>query len=308
MGPRDALPMGDLTRGPYPRGGARGRGVFEEQLYSGTYGVLGVQGCGFLLGPPYWLGLWLGCGFGLCRGLAILRTLAAPSIWPCSLGRRASGLMHRCVAWREQGLLTGGWDVRLGRADGVLQMQYLLGHDGKHVLGRMQGVGRVCGPGEEPVPGACHAAAHVGRVATGVARPRGCALRGEGAPWCPLCRVHGVVQRFPGRLWGVGDAGGGPQAVPAAWGGRYLVVGGKRCRPCDFAVVAQRHFPRDIPVFEDVYFGGGRGSVHCVPADELDGADHKMGFRGRLHVEDLVDVLGGRSRAGGVLRPPGLEV
>ena len=35
-------PMGDLNRGPYPRGGASGCGVFKGQLYSGTYGVLGV--------------------------------------------------------------------------------------------------------------------------------------------------------------------------------------------------------------------------------------------------------------------------
>ena len=56
-----------------------------------------------------------------------------------------------------------------------------------------------------------------------------------------------------------------------------------------------------LAVLEDVYFRCGRGCVHCVPADELDGADHGSGFRWRLHVEDVVDVLGGGSRAGGVL-------
>ena len=41
--------------------------------------------------------------------------------------------------------------------------------------------------------------------------------------------------------------------------------------------------------------------VLCAPADELEGADHGLGFLGRSHEEGVVDVLGGRSRAGGVL-------
>ena len=110
------------------------------------------------------------------------------------------------------------------------------------------------------------------------------------------------MQRFPGCLGGVGDAGGELQAVPAAWRGRNLVVGGVCRCPSDLAVVVPLHCPPDVPVFEDVYFCGGRGSVKCVPAEELDGADHRVVLRGRSHVEDLVDVRGGRARAGGVLR------
>ena len=34
---RDAVPMLDFTGGPYPRGGARSRGVFGGELYSGTW-------------------------------------------------------------------------------------------------------------------------------------------------------------------------------------------------------------------------------------------------------------------------------
>ena len=109
------------------------------------------------------------------------------------------------------------------------------------------------------------------------------------------------MQRFPGRLWGVGDAGGEPQAVPAAWWGRYLVVGGVRCRLLDLALVVPLHCPPGVPVLEDVYFRGGRGCVHCVPADELDVADHGMGFCGRSHEEDMVDVFGGSTLAGGVM-------
>ena len=108
------------------------------------------------------------------------------------------------------------------------------------------------------------------------------ALRGEGAPWHPLCPVEGVVQRVPGCLWGVEDAGGEPRALPAAWRGRYLVVGGVRRRRPDLAVVVPLHCPPGIPVIEDVYFCGGRGCVHRVPADELDRADHGLGFSGAL--------------------------
>ena len=75
------------------------------------------------------------------------------------------------------------------------------------------------GPGEKPVPGACPVAAHVGRVAGGVACPRWGVFRGEGALWRPLRPVEGIVQRFPGGFWGVGDAGGELQAVPSAWWG-----------------------------------------------------------------------------------------
>ena len=45
-----------------------------------------------------------------------------------------------------------------------------------------------------------------------------------------------------------------------------------------------------------------RGGVHGVPADELDGADLGVGLRGCSHVEELVDVLGGRALVRGVLR------
>ena len=54
-------------------------------------------------------------------------------------------------------------------------------------------------------------------------------------------------------------------------------------------------------MLEDVYLRGGRGCVHCVPANEQDGADYGVGFWGRSHEDDVVDVLGGRSWAGGVM-------
>ena len=91
--------------------------------------------------------------------------------------------------------------------------------------------------------GVCPVATHVIREAGGVARPRVGAFRGRGPPWCPLCPVEGVVQRFPGRMWGVGDTGGESQAVSAAWWERYLVVGGVRCRPPDLAVVIPFYRP-----------------------------------------------------------------
>ena len=113
--PLDAVPMIDLSRGTYPRRGARGRGVFEGQLNSGIYSVLGIQGGGFLLDPTLRLCLWLGCGFGLCGRLALLRPLAAPGNGPSSLGRRASG----CCTGAWPGANTGfsraagtlGWEV-----------------------------------------------------------------------------------------------------------------------------------------------------------------------------------------------------
>ena len=144
-------------------------------------------------------------------------------------------------------------------------------------------------------------AAHVGRVAGGVACPRGGAFPGEGASWCPLRPVEGVVQRFPGCLWGVGDADAESQAVSAAWRGRDLVVGGVRRCPSDHAVVFPLHCPPDVPVFEHVDFCGGQGGVHCVPADRLDGADHRVGRWECSYVEYLVDFLGGRADAGGIL-------
>ena len=58
-------------------------------------------------------------------------------------------------------------------------------------------------------------------------------------------------------------------------------------------------------MFGDVDLRGGRGGVHGVPADELDGADLGVGLRGCSHVEDLVNILGGRARVGGVLRSLG---
>ena len=185
---RDAIPMVDLTCGPYPCGGACGCGVFERQLYSGTYGVLGVQGGGFLFGPTFQLGLWLGSGFGLCWGLALLCTFTAPGIGPSSLGRRALGLLHRRVAWCKHGVFTGGWDVGLGRRDGVLQLEHLLGHHAKGLLGRLQGVRRDCWPVEEPVPDVCPVPAYVGPVAGGVACPRGGAFRGRGGAGAPCAQ------------------------------------------------------------------------------------------------------------------------
>ena len=184
------------------------------------------------------------------------------------------------MAGCKHGLLTCGWDVGLGRGYGFFQLEHLLGHDAKHLLGLPQGVGWVCGRGEEPVPGACSAAAHVGRIAGGVACPHWGAFRGEGAPWRPLCPLEGVVQRLPGSLWGVGDAGGESQPFPSAWWRRDFVVGGMCRCPSDLAVVVPFHCPPDVPVVEDVDFCGGRGGVHCVPADRLDRADHGVGLWG----------------------------
>ena len=227
------------------------------------------------------------CGFSLRGGLALLRTLAEPGIGPYSLGRRALGLLYRCVARCKHGVFTGGWDVGLGRGDSVFQLEHLLGNDAKRLLGLLQGVSRVCGPGEEPVPGACPVAAHVGRVVGRVAGPRWGAFRREGAPWRPLHAVEGVVQRFRGCFWGVGDAGGESQAVSSAWRGRDLVIGGVCRCSSELAVVISFHCPPDVPVFEDVELRGGRGGVHCVPADELDRADHGVGLWGCPHVKDL---------------------
>ena len=291
--PDDAVLVLDLTCGPYPLGGARGRGVLEGQLHPGTDGGLGIQGGGFLFGPALRLGIWLGCGLGLLGGLALLRTLAVPGMRLSPLGRCALGLLYRCNARCKHGL---------GRGDGVLQLGDLLGQEAKHFLGLFQGVGRVRGPGQEPVSGACSVAAHVGRVAGGVACPRWGAFRGEGAPWRPLCPVQGVVQRFSGCLWGVGDAGGKSQAVPSAWWGQDFVVGGVCRCTSDVAVVVPFHCPLDVPVFEDVDLRGGQGGVHGAPADELDGADLGVGLWGCSRAEDSVDVLGGRAPVRGVLR------
>ena len=76
--------------------------------------------------------------------------LAVPGTGPSSLQSCALGLLHRRVAWCEHGVFTDGWDVGLGRGDGVRQLEHLLGHDAKRFLGRLQGFGRVRGPGEEP--------------------------------------------------------------------------------------------------------------------------------------------------------------
>ena len=110
------------------------------------------------------------------------------------------------------------------------------------------------------------------------------------------------MQHFPGCLWGVGDTCGELQAVPSAWWGRDFVVGGVCHCPSDLAVVVAFHCPPGVLVFDYVDLRGGTGGVHGVPADELDGADFGPGPRGSSHVEDLVDVLGGRARVGGVLR------
>ena len=110
------------------------------------------------------------------------------------------------------------------------------------------------------MPGACPVAGHVGRVAGGAACPRWGAFRGEGPLWRRLRPVEGVVQRFRGCFWGVGDADGELQAVPSAWWGRDLVLGGVCCCPSDVAVVVPFHCPPDVPVFEDVDLCGGRGA------------------------------------------------
>ena len=116
--PYAAVPMSDFTRGPYSRGGAPGRGVFEGQLYSGTYGVVGVQGGGFLRGATFWLRLWLWRGFDLCRGFVFLCTLAATGIGLCSFGSHAPGLLCRCLARCEHGVLMGGVACPRGAAFG----------------------------------------------------------------------------------------------------------------------------------------------------------------------------------------------
>ena len=78
------------------------------------------------------------------------------------------------------------------------------------------------------------------------------------------------MQRFPGRLWGVGNVGGEPQAIPAPWRGWYLVVGVVNCRPSDIAVVVPLHCPPDVPMIEDVYFRGGRGaSIASQPTSRM---------------------------------------
>ena len=129
--------------------------------------------------------------------LALLRTLAAPGIGLSSLGWCALGLLYWCVARCKHGVFTGGWDVGLGRGDGVLQLEHLLGHEAKHFLGLLQGVGRVRGPVEEPVPGACSVAAHVGRV-VGFASVStlGC-VPGGGGPLAPPAPSRGRSASVP---------------------------------------------------------------------------------------------------------------
>ena len=112
------------------------------------------------------------------------------------------------MAWCEHGVFTGGWEVGLGRGHGVRQLEHLIGHDAKRLLGCLQGIRWVLGPGEEPLPVVCPVAVHVGRESGGRPCARGAVFQGEGAPWHPLCPVVGVMQHFPGHLRGVGDAGG----------------------------------------------------------------------------------------------------
>ena len=87
---------------------------------------------------------------------------------------------------------------------------------------------------------------------------------------------------------------------PLGWGGHGLrVVRGRGlpCRPPEVAVVVPFYRPPGVTVLEDMYLCCGRGCVDCVPANELDRADYGVGFSGRSHEEDVVDVVGGRSRA-----------
>ena len=189
----------------------------------------------------------------LCS-LSFVRALRFLASWrPRAFGRPCRG----GAPW---GCFTGAWlsantacpqvagTSGLDKGDGVLQLEQLLGHEAKRLLGRLQGVGRGCGPGEKPVPGACPGAAHVGRVAGGVVCPRGGAFRGEEASWRPLCPVDGVVRRFPGCFWGLGDPGGESQAVSTAWRGQDLVVRGVRRCPSDLAVVVPVQCPPDVAV------------------------------------------------------------
>ena len=221
--PRDAVPLLDLRRGPYPRGGARGRGVFEGHLHWGTYGVLRVQGGGFLFGPTFRPGFQLGCGFGLCGGLALLRTLAVPGSGPYLLERRALGLLCRRVARCKHGVVTGGWDVGLGLGDGVLQLEHLLGHDAKRLLGRLRASGGSVGQVRSgcPVLAPWRRMWAVSRVAW---RVHGGMRSGEkGAPLVPRAPSRGrsaVLLRLPlgcgGRGWHVASglrrvAGAGPR-------------------------------------------------------------------------------------------------
>ena len=106
--PGDEVLVLDLPCGPYPLGGARGRGVLEGQLHPGADGVFGIQGSGFLFRPALRLGPWLWRGFGLCGGLALLRTLAAPGSGLSPLGRCALGLLYGCVARCKHGVFAGG--------------------------------------------------------------------------------------------------------------------------------------------------------------------------------------------------------
>ena len=95
--PRDEVPVLDLPCGPYPLGGARGRGVLEGQLHPGVDGVFGIQGSGFLFGPA----LRFGLGFG--AGLACVGALRFCAPWR----RRAAG----CPRWggAPWGRCTGAW-------------------------------------------------------------------------------------------------------------------------------------------------------------------------------------------------------
>ena len=92
--------------------------------------------------------------------------------------------------------------------------------------------------------------------------------------------------------------------ILALWRGRYLAVGGVRCRSSDFAVV--------IPLNSTVYqmsrclrmctsVGAGGVSIASQQKSWM-GRTTGVGLPGRPPVADLVDVLGSRSWARGVLR------
>ena len=82
-----------------------------------------------------------GLAFGLGAGLAFAGALRffAPgrrrALGGPRLGRCALGLLYRPLARCKYGVLTGGWDVGLGRGDGVLHLEDLIGHEAKHFPG-----------------------------------------------------------------------------------------------------------------------------------------------------------------------------
>ena len=102
--PGDAVPVLDLTCGPYPLGGARGRGVLEGQLHPGTHSV--SSGYRAVASSSVQL-------FNLALGLGAGLAFAAASRFFAPWQRRALGCPH--LGGAPWGCCTGAWPAAITR-------------------------------------------------------------------------------------------------------------------------------------------------------------------------------------------------